>query len=66
MAKATVCDKCGSVLEYACDCKVIIYTHPYGDTEYELCDKCKNELLEWLNSNNEFWKMVREGKQKTG
>ena len=51
MAKATICDRCGEVLKYACDCKIIIYTHPYGDTEYELCDKCKKEVLNWVNKN---------------
>lgn len=66
MAKATICDKCGSVLKYACDCKVTIYTHPYGDTTYELCNECKNELLKWLNCNNEFLKCIREGGNTNG
>lgn len=56
MAKATICDICGHILEYACDCKITIYTHPYGDMTYELCDKCKDELQKWMKSSrfNEF------------
>ena len=49
MAKATVCDRCGKVLKYACDCHIKIYIHPYGDQHYELCDSCTQILRKWLN-----------------
>ena len=51
MAKATVCDKCGHVLKYACDCKITVYTHPFGNMDYELCEKCKADLLTWIKSS---------------
>lgn len=44
MATAKVCDKCGKVLKYACDCKIEIYIHPYGNQYYELCDDCKQKI----------------------
>lgn len=49
MAKATVCDRCGKVLKYACDCHIKIYVHPYGDQHYELCDACTQILRKWLS-----------------
>lgn len=50
MAKATVtiCDKCGSVLKYASDCRITVYIHPYGDQQYDLCEKCTEALKKWL------------------
>lgn len=48
MAKATVCDKCGKVLKYACDCTITIYKHPFGDTKYDLCNDCKQKISNWL------------------
>lgn len=48
MSKATICDKCGKILEYAPDCKITIYYHPYGDTDYDLCEECAKSLKEWL------------------
>lgn len=51
MATAKICDKCGRVLKYACNCKVTIYTHPYGDLTYELCDKCKDGFINWIKSD---------------
>ena len=48
MSQAKICDKCGCVMKYTSDCIVAIYTHPYGNQSYELCDKCKKEFLEWI------------------
>lgn len=48
---AHICNKCGHVLKYACDCTVTIYTHPYGNEKYELCEKCKNDFLKWIESD---------------
>ena len=48
MSIAKICDKCGKLLKYAPDTKIIIYVHPYGDQEYELCSDCTKELKKWL------------------
>lgn len=53
MAQATVCDKCRKVLKYASDCKIILYTHPYGDTEYDLCEECELYIRAWLSKKGE-------------
>lgn len=54
MATAKICDRCRKVLDYAPECRIKIYVHPYGDTEYELCTECTEELKKWLNENNPF------------
>lgn len=52
MAIAKICDKCGHVIPSACDCEIKVYIHPFGETVYELCNECKNEVLEWIKSGN--------------
>ena len=52
MAKATICDKCGKILKYASDCKIEIYTHPYGNQYYELCEECKDKVVKWLREKH--------------
>ena len=47
-SKVTICDKCDKVLKYACDCRITIYVHPYGDQRYHLCEKCTEILRKWL------------------
>lgn len=54
MGQARICDKCKRVLKNAPDTKIKIYIHPFGDTEYELCSECTEELKTWLNSENHF------------
>lgn len=54
MATAKICDRCRKVLEYEPECKIKIYVHPYGDTEYELCTQRTEKLKKWLNENNPF------------
>ena len=53
MAKATVCDRCGKVLKYACDCHIKIYIHPYDNPHYELCSDCTQLLRKWLHKEGE-------------
>lgn len=53
MSVANVCDRCGEVIHYASDYNIDIYFHPYGETHYELCEKCGAELKKWLNKRSD-------------
>ena len=47
-AKVTICDRCGEVLKFACDCRIKMYIHAYGDQNFDLCEKCTQKLRLWL------------------
>lgn len=48
---AKKCDRCGvlyEVPERTPDIRVYKYTHPYGDTRYDLCPHCQKQLEKFL------------------
>jgi RNase P subunit RPR2 len=49
MSKATICDKCKRILVCTPSAKIEVDFHYNGLINYELCEECKQKLLEWLN-----------------
>lgn len=48
MSKATICDRCGKVLNCSPSAKVEVEFHYQGVQYYELCEECKNYLVRWI------------------
>lgn len=51
MAKAKECDKCGGLYKIVCDIPIVHVTVYYpveGNREIDLCPKCKEALIKWL------------------
>ena len=48
MSKATICDKCKKVLECSPSAKIEIDFGYYGTQKYELCEKCKVALIDFI------------------
>ena len=64
MSKKTVCDRCGADVKHKPDFApvefpiICIYASVkysvYDDTkEFDLCDDCKKDLIEWLSKGKE-------------
>ena len=53
MIRIFYCEKCGKVVNVLQRYKISVslYVNPEQKQCYYLCNKCRNELLRWLNEN---------------
>ena len=54
MSQARICDKCNKILKCSPSVKIWVDFHYNGAADYELCEECKQKLLEWLYNNKEI------------
>ena len=64
MSSAYKCDRCGSLYERELTprrvTEITIDRHYYGLVHLDLCDKCHEELMDWINK---FGMVVKEEDQ---
>lgn len=51
MARVALCDRCGAIIEDFVIKQISFELHPSNITTYDVCDKCYNELEEYMKIN---------------
>lgn len=48
MARVALCDRCGAIIEDFVIKQISFELHPSNITTYDVCDKCYDELEEYM------------------